>query len=341
MKSFRDRNPYAVGIISVLLLGMFTGLAFVAGYTGFLKDTYDIDAVFSDAAGLRTGNDVRLAGVKVGVVEHIEVDRAEGHVIVTLRIDQGVDIRDQATAEIALSTLLGAKIVRLDDAAEGQQLLEDMDDPVIPFERAGDRVPFDVFELTRIATEGVQELDTDAVNQLVNELADVTEGRRDDLTRLITSVDDVSSAITSRDAELAQLLQRADAITATLADKDDTLVALIDQSRQILQLLDDRRELLATTLGEGSEAVTALAQVIADNRATLDSLLTDLHPTIAVVGSEMDDVNRALAWAGPGFYGQALAGTHGPWLNIYVRSLGPVSGTLLCDLLGITECPST
>ena len=37
----------------------------------------------------------------------------------------------------------------------------------------------------------------------------------------------------------------------------------------------------------------------------------------------MDDLNRGLAWAGPGFYEQALAGSHGPWLDVYVRGLGP------------------
>jgi phospholipid/cholesterol/gamma-HCH transport system substrate-binding protein len=340
VKSFRDRNPYAVGIVSVLVIGALTGFAFAVGLLGLLKDTYEVRAVFADAAGLRTGNEIRLAGVKVGAVSEVEVDRAHGQVIVTLQINSGVDVREQATAEIALNTLLGAKVVRIDDAEKGARLFADMDDEdrEIPFERAGTRVPFDVFELTRIATEGVQELDTDLVNDLVNDLADVTEGRRDDFTALITSIDEVSRAIASRDTELSQLLQRADTITATLAERDDTLVALIDQSRAILRLLEERRQELATAIGEGAEAVTALAEIIADNRVTLDNLLTNLHPTLAAVEAELDDVNRALAWGGPGFMGQALAGSHGPWLNIYVRTLGPASATLICDLLGIVNC---
>jgi phospholipid/cholesterol/gamma-HCH transport system substrate-binding protein len=367
VKSFRDRNPYAVGIVSVLLIGALTGFAFAIGLLGLLKDTYEVRAVFADAAGLRAGNDVRLAGVKVGAVTGIDVDREHGTVIVTLQIDQGTDLLDGTTAKIALNTLLGAKVVQLGDGGEGEVLLDgycdDRDDdadaldpesgpgpgdsgeaacfdgdPTIRYANAGTRVPFDVFRLARIATEGIQELDTDAINSLVEDLADVTEGAGPDIARLITSVDDVSRAITSRDTELAQLLERADQITATLAEKDDTLVALIDQSRTILQLLDERRELLATTLGEGAEAVTALAQVISDNRVALDNLLTNLHPTVAVVQSQMDDINRALAWAGPGFYGQTLAGEQGPWLNIYVRSLGPVDANIVCAVLGVPDC---
>lgn len=340
MKSFRDRNPYAVGIVSVLVLGLFTAFAFAVGLRGWFQDTYEVRAVFSDAAGLRTGNDVRLAGVKVGTVSEVEVDRAHGQVIVTLKLDGGTELSDDATAEIALNTLLGAKVVRLTDTQPSPRLFEEMDedDRVIPFENAGERVPFDVFELTRIATEGVQELDTDLVNDLVNDLADVTEGRRDDVTTLIESIDEVGRAINSRDAQLTQLIDRADTITATLADRDDTLVALIDQSRGILDLLDQRRQQLADAIGEGAQAVTALAEVISANREQLDRLLTNLHPTLAAVDAELDDVNRALAWAGPGFMGQAIAGSHGPWLNIYVRTLGPVSATLLCDVLGIPNC---
>lgn len=344
MKSFRDRNPYAVGIASVLILGLVTGFAFAIGLLGLFRGTYEVQAVFADAAGLRTGNEVRLAGVKVGAVSEVEVDRTHGQVIVTLKINDGVDIREDATAEIALNTLLGAKVVRLvddpDDADGSEQLFADMDgdDRVIGFENAGNRVPFDVFELTRIATEGVQELDTELVNSLVNDLAEVTEGRRDDFTALVNSIDDVSRAIATRDAELDQLIQRAQTISATLEERDDTLVTLIDQSRAILGLLESRRQELSTALGEGAEAVTAVAEIIADNRETLDGLLTTLHRTTGVVDAELDDVNRALAWAGPGFMGQAIAGSHGPWLNIYVRTLGPVSATLLCDLLGITNC---
>ncbi len=46
--------------------------------------------------------------------------------------------------------------------------------------------------------------------------------------------------------------------------------------------------------------------------------------------ANLPEVNRALAVLGPGFYGQAQAGTHGPWLDIYVAALGP-------DIVGILE----
>ena len=68
MKSFRDRNPYAVGIISMLVIGAITGLAFMVGLLHLLEDTYSMEGTFTDAAGLESGDDVKVAGVKVGRV---------------------------------------------------------------------------------------------------------------------------------------------------------------------------------------------------------------------------------------------------------------------------------
>jgi phospholipid/cholesterol/gamma-HCH transport system substrate-binding protein len=355
MKSFRDRNPYAVGLVSVLVIAGLTGVAFAVGLFRLLEDTYTIRAEFADAAGLRSGDDVRLAGVKVGRVSGVDVDRAEGRILVTMEINSGVEIHEGATAEIALFTLLGPKAVRIDDAMEGDERLDELcneldgDDearctdedgdeaaPLIPYEQAGERVPFDIFELTRIATEGIEELDTDAVNDFVGDLADLTEGRRDSVTELLTTIDDVSVAITSRDEQLGQLLDRAETLSATLAEKDDTLVELIDQSRGILTLLSERREQLAAALGEGATAVTGLADLIAANEAHLDRLLDNVHPTVDAVAAAQADLDRALAWAGPGFYNQTLAGSHGPWLDIFVRGLGPDIGAVLCDVLAPT-----
>lgn len=352
MKSFRDRNPYVVGIVSVLILGLVTGAAFAVGILKIFDKGYTVSAEFDDAAGLREGNDVRLAGVKVGYVTGIEVDRRDpvtgepATVIISMHITEGVELGDNTTAEIAIGTLLGAKIVRLTyDADQGRSLLEGSctgspdgercyaQNPLLPRAQAGNRVPFDIYDLTRVATEGVQELNTEDLDELVNDLADLTEGRREPLTELINSIDDVSRAITSRDQQLGELLARVQTLSATLDEKDDTLVALIDQSRGILQLLENRRAELSAALGEGASAVTGLADLIEANKAALDRLLTNLHPTLETVRANFDDLDRALAWAGPGFYNQALAGTHGPWLDIYVRGIGPDIAQILCDTL--------
>jgi phospholipid/cholesterol/gamma-HCH transport system substrate-binding protein len=330
MKSFRDRNPYAVGIVSMLVIGAVTGLAFMVGLLHLLEDTYTMHGSFTDAAGLKGGDDVKLAGVKVGRVTKITADRAEGLVQVDWVVNTGVDIGEDARADIALETLLGSKYIRITDATAGDDLMADLprDERVIPVNRT--TTPVDVFDLTREATIRIQETDNERLNQLVTQLADITEGKRGTVTDLISGVNQLSTAINEREVQLDALLDSADELAANLAEKDQTLVQLIDSSRTILDFLVQRRDELAAALGAGSDAVRSLSVLIDTNAAELDAILDDLHPTLATVDANLPDLNRALAYTGPAFYGQSLAGTHGPWQDVYIAGLGP-------DIIGLLE----
>ena len=340
MKSFRDRNPYAVGIVSMLVIALFTGFAFLVGIFHLLEHTYSMEGTFTSAAGLRSGDDVKVAGVKVGRVTHVEADRAQGLVKVEWAVNHGVVIKDGAEADIALETLLGAKYIRIRDATRGEHVMEDLPRTkrFIPYKECGadglcvtrTTTPEDVFDLTREATERIEATNNDRLNQLIQQLAGITQGKRATVTDLIKGIGDVSAALTQRDGELASLLDHADKLSANLAAKDQTLVQLIDSSNTLLHFLVQRRDALAGALGEGSAAVQALGRLIDVNKVQLDQILDNLAPTLATVRSNLPALNAALAVAGPAFYGQALAGTHGPWQDIYIAALGP-------DILGTLE----
>lgn len=340
MRSFRDRNPYAVGLVSVLIIGAITGFAFLVGLLHLLEDTYEMEATFTDAAGLRSGDEVKVAGVKVGRVTGIHAEREEGLVRVEWVVNTGVDIKDGAGADIALETLLGSKFIRITNADVGDELMADLprDERFIPFEDCGadglcearTTTPVDLFDLTRDATERIEATDNTKLNALINQLAEITDGKRGTITDLINGIDQVSTAINEREGQLDALLDDADELAANLATKDQTLVQLIDSSRTILDFLVQRREELSLALGAGSDAVRSLSVLIDTNRANLDAILDDLQPVLATVDSNLPDLNRALAIAGPAFLGQSTAGSHGPWLDIYVAALGP-------DILGILD----
>jgi phospholipid/cholesterol/gamma-HCH transport system substrate-binding protein len=340
MKSFRDRNPYAVGIISVLAIAAITGMAFLVGLLHLLEHTYTMEGTFTQASGLRGGDDVKLAGVKVGRVTGIKPDRKAGLVRVEWVVNDGVEIRDEAKADIALETLLGSKYIKITNANEGDDRFDALPRPkrVIPHEECGGdglcvertTTPEDIFDITREATNRINATENDKLNQLIEQLANVTEGKHATVTDLINGIRDVSTAINSRDGKLADLLDHSDQLAANLAAKDQSLVRLIDASKTLLDFLVLRRQELAVALGEGSDAVQGLSRLIHANQVSLDAILDDLAPTLATVDSNLPDLNRALAVAGPAFYGQALAGTHGPWQDIYIAALGP-------DIIGVLE----
>src|SRR3954462_3005277 len=113
MAAFREGNPYVIGITSVLIIGAFVGLAFMVGILHLFEKTYTVDAVFSDAAGIRAGANVKVAGIKAGRVTGIKADRDQGKVVVSMVVNKGVHLGQTTRAEVTLETLLGTRNVTL------------------------------------------------------------------------------------------------------------------------------------------------------------------------------------------------------------------------------------
>jgi phospholipid/cholesterol/gamma-HCH transport system substrate-binding protein len=317
-------------MVSVAVIAVLVAAAFMVGilhvfdqFTG----AYKISAMFDDAAGVGSGDDIRVAGVKAGRVSSVKPDREHGKVIVKMVVNGGVQLGPDTTAEIALQTLLGTKYVRLGGRVQEPYL---RGGAVIPNERT--KTPFDVFDLVNVGKRAIDETDTHRLNQFIGQLADITQGRREDLGLLLDGLAKVSKALEDRHGELQSLIDRADTLSGTLADKDRTLLTLLDQSTHLLAVLRDNRRDVAGAL-EGSDRLTAqLASVLVQHKAELDRILATLHPTLAILDRRQADLDRALAYLGPGVLGLAQATTHGPWADIYVRSVGPDAVQALCDL---------
>jgi phospholipid/cholesterol/gamma-HCH transport system substrate-binding protein len=194
-KSFRDRSPFAIGIASILAIILVVSGAFGIGAFHVFEHTFAIRGEFSDAAGVTKGAPVRLAGVPVGRVTSVSADRTNGRVIIRMVINRGVQLGPQTHAEVALATLLGAKYIRLSGKVVEPYLKRGA---VIPNSRTA--TPYDVFELTKVATHRIEATDNDKLNTLIKQLAVVTDGKEQSLRQLIEGIAKLSTAVASRSA---------------------------------------------------------------------------------------------------------------------------------------------
>src|SRR5207248_11546401 len=202
--------------------------------------------------------------------------------------------------------------------------------------------PFDIFDLTKIGTKSIEATDTAKLNQFIKDLANITEGKHDQLAQLLDGVNKVSTAVNDREGQLRQLLDRFDQLSGLLAEKDQTLVSLIDQSQGILDLAQRRRGDIAHGLQATDQLTGSLSVLLSTNKGLLNSILSTLHPTLDVITKQQQHVDAAFSLLGPGSLGLAKATTHGPWADIYVRSVGPDVPAVLCGVIkpqGVT-CPT-
>jgi len=341
IKSFRDRNPFVIGIASVLAIALIVTGAFLVGVKHIGEQATTFNGIFTDSGGIQGTNDVLLAGVKVGRVTKVQAVHTPrtcarktpdpnvllpqgpqaGCVMVTFKVNNGIHLGAGTRADIVLETLLGARVVRLSGPVT-TPYLETLPaaQRVIPIDST--EVPFDVFDLFTNGTQKIQATDTAKLNQLIKELADVTQGKREQITTLLTSVTKIADTLNARDSQVRELLDRADTLSKELADKDQVLVNLIDQSVGILQTLQQRRADISVGLTEANNAVAQLDRLITANKATLDSILNRIHPVLNTVAAHEADLKTMLASLGPGIETMAISVSHGPWQDVYIKTIG-------------------
>lgn len=325
---FTEMNRRSVGVVSVAVILSLCIAAFAVGSLDLLQHRYEVTAVFDDASGLKAGSLVRVAGVDIGEVTDLRADRRLGQVVVTFEVDDDVHLGPDTRADVALATLLGGQYIRLGDISGTPRMNnQPTEDRRIPVDRTS--VPFSVNETFNAATDVVGAIDTNSVNHMITEFADIATDSGPRLDRVLHALTEVSHAFNQRQATISSLLDNSETLTQTLAEKDDAIVQLIDASNVVLDQIAARRDELATILGEGSDAVQRLADIITSKREALNKILSDLDVATDAIADRQDSIDTILAWSGPTYQQVAAIASHGPYIDVLPTSLGPdIIGTL-------------
>ena len=93
----RERSPFQVGAITIVVLGILVYLGFTKDIP-FVNPPYELKAVFADAQNMSTRSPVRIAGVEVGQVTKVEAYSDDADLtVVTMEIkDDGLPINENA-----------------------------------------------------------------------------------------------------------------------------------------------------------------------------------------------------------------------------------------------------
>ena len=116
-----------VGIFVVIGLLCIAYMTVKLGNVGFLgENKYSLTARFTSVSGLRVGNPINMLGLEIGRVAGFEMDQENQQAVVTLEINKGIQIFDDAIASIKTEGLIGDKYISI-DAGGGGDLLNDGD----------------------------------------------------------------------------------------------------------------------------------------------------------------------------------------------------------------------
>lgn len=112
-----------MGAIVLLVAGAFLLFAY-RGSDVRVEDGYKVKANFSDASGIALGSDVRIGGIKVGVVSDLGLDPETYQAQVTFQIGARTKLPKDSSAAIVSSGLLGDKFVQLTPGGDDAMLTD-------------------------------------------------------------------------------------------------------------------------------------------------------------------------------------------------------------------------
>lgn len=272
-RPIESHGKLRLGVITVVVIAVALGAALGLGKLGVGRITYTAD--FAQSAGLSAGDQVTVAGVRVGAVRSLRLDG--DHVVVAMDIDKAVHLGSATQAAIKLTTLLGARYIDLRPA--GSQELTYRRIPLSHTE-----VPYDLQEALKDATTTFEAVDAEKVAQSMTTLSQQLKGSPAILPQALDNVAHLSEVIQGRRDQIGALLRSTQRIAGLLGGQQRSLGILMTQGRDVLSELAARKQLIVRLIDATTKLVKQLQPVLIGSRPQIDELLANLNGLLSSVG---------------------------------------------------------
>jgi phospholipid/cholesterol/gamma-HCH transport system substrate-binding protein len=285
----KTRGDLTKLVIFMVVTAMATGVLIVLiGNLSFEKSR-EYKAIFSDATGVVKGDDIRIAGVKVGSVKKVEiVDRTRARV--TFSVRDATAVTRSSTATIRYRNLVGQRYIAVTQGVGDTTRLAK--DATIPLSRT--QPALDLTTLFNGFKPLFAALTPADVNKLSYELIQVFQGEGGNLEGLLRSTGSVTTTLADRDKLIGDVITNLNAVLQTVGDRDKELSELIVQLNGFVSGLAQDKDAILNSL----DAVANLSQETADITTGIrPSLVTSVHHlrTVATnLNKGRDEIDRAL-----------------------------------------------
>jgi len=323
-----QRHTRLVGVVTLVVIGLVLTLSFrLSTLSGlFSGGGRELHAQFTDAAGIAPGDVVRIAGIDVGTVKGVSVQR--DHALVDLTVHDGVRLGERTTATLQLDTLLGQHSLALAPAGSGELAAGS----TIPLDRT--TTPFGVTDALLGTAQRLAPIDTRQLTKALDTVAATIDPAAPDVRTAATGLSGLARTVSQREGEVQELFAQTAQISATLAARSKDISTLLANSGSILQTLDQRQLVIRALLRTTSSLAATVTAVIADNQGQVTPALTHLHHVLDVLKDNQAELDESLRLLAPYLrYFLNLTG-NGRWFD------GTFAGLVPLDVHGLPSVPS-
>jgi phospholipid/cholesterol/gamma-HCH transport system substrate-binding protein len=300
-------------LVFVVVTTMATGLLVILIGNLTFAGTRDYKAVFSDATGVVKGDDIRVAGVKVGTVTDVAVTERT-RALVSFTVADSTTISRATTATIKFRNLVGQRYISLADGiGDGTRLTEGA---TIPISRTAPAL--DLTVLFNGFKPLFQALSPDDINKLSYEIVQVFQGEGGTLEGLLGHTASVTSTLASRDQVIGELIDNLNRVLVHVGDRDQQLGRLISSFQRLVGGLKSDRRAILTSLDGISALSVQTAELVSGIRKPFVEDIKQLRVTAGNLDRNRAEIDRALQVLPIKLEKIGRTATYGSWFNFYL-----------------------
>ena len=297
--------------LTICLLGTFALLTIFANFRFGQGRTYA--AEFTNVSGLKTNDLVRIAGVEVGQVKKISVNR-DATVRVEFSTDNSVDLTEGNRAAIRYDNLIGGRYLALEEGAG----------PLTPL-KPGETIPASRTEpaLDLDAVLGgfrplFRALDPQKVNELSGQLIQAFQGQGPTIGSFLDQAAAVTNTLADRDELIGQVIINLNVVLGSLGGQTDKLDKAVTSLSELVHGLAARRTDISSSVAYINSAAGTVADLLSQARQPFQKVVRETDRTAGIAVADHDYLDNLLNQLPDKYKALARQGMYGDFFSFYL-----------------------
>ncbi|KUI38065.1 MCE family protein [Mycobacterium sp. GA-2829] len=300
-----------VVVMAVLTAGLF---AIFGEYRAGSAHGYS--AVFNDASSVKSGDSVRIAGIRVGTVTGVSL-QPDNTVVVDFDADSDVVLTTGTKVAVRYLNLVGDRYLELVDGPGSTQI-----QPVgsrIPKDRTEPALDLDL--LLGGLKPVIRGLNPDDVNALTQSLIQILQGQSNDVESLFAKTSSFTNAIAANGDSVRQMIDDLNTVVGTMARDGEKFSGAVARLEELVTGLAQERDPIGAAIESLDNGTATLADLMTEARPPLAGSVDQLNRVAPLLEKDKELLDISLQKA-PGNYRKLVRlGAYGSWLNQYLCGL--------------------
>lgn len=281
-----------VNLIAFLVISLGLVFAMATQVLSILQPRYSVHAMFPDAGGVFTNQEVTYRGITVGQVGEMKV--TEEGVDIELLIDEKYNEipAEDVEARVMFKSAVGEQFVDILPASDGEPYLKDED--VIPMEQ--NTIPVSTQELLTTLEAVLRGVPPDALEGAVDALGVGLTGHGPDIATIIESMAELAQLFAEKAPEVQGILREGTKVGAAFVDSSDDFKAAIRDLVEVSEELSQDRDALKRLMENTNFTSEEVVGLLRDYKGNIDKFLPAFAELNDLQADHAGDLSQLFVW---------------------------------------------